>query len=358
MRNFYLKRKSIHSLDSSLIFRLFFVAFVGLTINACAFSAKVLDKQHFDKQHNQQDWAKYKEVRFDKPVLLRLKSHKDSKQLAQVYSQAVIKNSSIGGYPLVEDVIREKVMSFLVETQDVVEEEGVVGEEGVVETQGVVSQKDSPQPPVTQPPMAQSPAAQPLTAQPQVVQQRVRVIEKNGLDDLHDYGYPRMGEVFTFHYKPNGEVIKVEDFPKNSLFYVPSIYLPNYAAVKGDTWVLKKSWISQSTGVELELNLLTILKKFVRCRTGETCALLSFFGETIIPSLEGRRDSHFLGKLQGALLFSLERGLVMAVDSNSQEILQSGLNMVEVNSCLKSAMLSEKTNSLSKKVSCQVSAPK
>ncbi len=242
------------------------------------------------------------------PLFLHLKSVRGEVDRVFIYTEAINQHHINGRSP----VLKKNITSFLVE----------------IENLGVDTENH--------------------------LNQRVHVLNKEGESDLHDYAYPRLGEVFNYQYKRNGEVLQVENFPRDSLFYVPAISLPKGKKGKGDTWALQRSWWDSKNNVQLNLDMVTILESFLECGEGHICALLSIDGKVTIPSMVNSIESGFLGRLSGEILFSVEKGVVLVSNIKSEEALQIGDETIETHSCLKSVLISSKVaRGFKKSKSCE-----
>ena len=165
-----------------------------------------------------------------------------------------------------------------------------------------------------------------------VVTQKQTVRNKSGEDiNLHDMGFPEVGETIEMEYTSSGEVLSAGRFPKNSVFFVPQVSLPKDEVSIGDTWELETSWVNL-TGIEMHLNLISIFKRQVVCGD-QSCADIEFSGSVRIPGLKGFAKTSI--EIYGRVLFSIEMGAVVWQEIRNKEKLEFKNYVMAVESCLK-----------------------
>lgn len=168
---------------------------------------------------------------------------------------------------------------------------------------------------------------------------KLKTLNKEGPQDLHELGLPELGQEMLFKLSPNARVLEVEGQPLGSFFYIPPIPLPEAGAVKkGSTWVRRFQWVNQRAGIPLELEVVGILKDFVDCADQSPCALLEISGAVGVlgqPSVVARFESEF----QGEVLFSIKLGDVMwsLVKGREQMILPEEAS--DIKSCSSSELV-------------------
>ena len=246
----------------------------------------------FSKLKSGQEWEVWPEVSLSAPVTLQLKSSVGHRDQVSVYSLSEISERSKA--PKREEVFFELEQLGLGQT-----------------TEGLLSQQ-------------------------------VRVLKKKGKGNLHDFAYPELGETFVYQLKKNGEVKNIKGLPvgtrRNSVFYLPSVFLVEAPVIKGDTWKAQVSWWDGKNSIEFSVDALLILKKFVKCGESSTCALLEFEWQVTSPTVSWGDNSNFLGRVWGKMLFSLDRGLVLFAEARSEDVVQFGKTLVETRSCMRSVV--------------------
>jgi len=169
----------------------------------------------------------------------------------------------------------------------------------------------------------------------------VKVIKKDGPVELHDLAYPEPGEVLEMIIGPTAQVFKAGDYPEQSVFFIPPISIPYDLVKKGDTWEMEHDWVSDSSGLPLTLDLVSILKEFYSCGNSDTCAEIEISGEVFMA--KGTLQSGtFKSTMTGRLLFAVNAGMVVWADMRSQENLKGPESSVAVQSCLVSELESPK----------------
>ena len=166
----------------------------------------------------------------------------------------------------------------------------------------------------------------------------VKTIKKDGPVSLHDLGFPDKGESINFTFSPTGEVLKAGDFPKDSLFYIPSMPLPKHPVLKGDTWVMKHAWISSGNNLPLELEVVSILKRFFECGQAGMCAEVEISGNVEALAVK-KAGVDFNSEIHGQMVFSIDHGTLIWSDVKSKEELRTSEGRIQVSSCLGSKMI-------------------
>lgn len=174
--------------------------------------------------------------------------------------------------------------------------------------------------------------------------QAIRITKKDGTIDLHDFAMPELGESLELTTNTKGKVLKAGDWPTNSIFYVPAVSLPDVPVEVGDTWTMQATWLSLAEMVPYELDMVSILKGFVRCGTG-TCADIEVNGNV---GMQGalKQALVFRSEWRGRQLFSLEQGTVVWSRVNLEETLASDKVHRTVRSCLEAVLKEPRANSI------------
>jgi hypothetical protein len=165
--------------------------------------------------------------------------------------------------------------------------------------------------------------------------QNIETIQRDGPGSLHDLAFPEEGEVIPMEVTPQGNVMKAGRYPKDSLFYLPSIPLPDHPVKMNEDWVLKNNWKSETSGASLvvDLHLKAIGKK--TCGT-HTCVNVVVNGEVHFPALKSK--THYTHKITGRFLIDVEKGLVPWSEFGSEEQVQAAGAQALVHSKLRSEL--------------------
>lgn len=166
--------------------------------------------------------------------------------------------------------------------------------------------------------------------------QTITVTKKDGAIGLHDFAMPEMGERLELVTDSRGKILKAGDWPSNSIFYVSPISLPENAVEVGDTWTMQSSWLSLQDMVPYELDMVSILKGFVKCGD-DTCADIEVNGNV---SMQGalQKTLVFRSEWRGRLLFAVNAGTVTWSRVNSEELFAYDKVYRSVGSCLEAAL--------------------
>lgn len=167
---------------------------------------------------------------------------------------------------------------------------------------------------------------------------RTTTIDKDGTSALHDYAFPELHETIDFIYTKKAMVVSADPFPKESIFFLPPISLPDQPVQVGDTWTMNHAWISSSQGLPLSLDLVTIFKDLVSCGEFGKCADLEISGRIDIVNEKFQHAVSFDSHLWGRMLFSLDRGDVVWSEVRSHEVFKAQSTEVRVMSCMVSKM--------------------
>lgn len=162
---------------------------------------------------------------------------------------------------------------------------------------------------------------------------QLQTISKDGMMNLHDFAYPELEETLKLVIKNNGEVIIADEKPKDSVFYVPIISLPDGPIQVGETWTLKTQWIAAS-GLPLELEMVSTLENFYSCLEFpvDTCALIDVSGRVSIVGMDDKQIK-FQSQSRGKILFNVEKGLIERVKMFSRDKVVGIDKVVETVSC-------------------------
>lgn len=166
--------------------------------------------------------------------------------------------------------------------------------------------------------------------------QAITILKKDGTIGLHDFAMPELGERLELVTDSRGKILKAGDWPTNSIFYVSPISLPEGPVEVGDTWAMQASWLSLQDMVPYELDMISILKGFVKCGD-DTCADIEVNGNV---AMQGALQQAlvFRSEWRGRLLFALNAGTVAWSRMNSEELFAYDKVYRTVGSCLEAAL--------------------
>ncbi len=170
--------------------------------------------------------------------------------------------------------------------------------------------------------------------------QQITVVEKNGNADLHSMAYPELGETLDVVLSPTSRVLRSGSHPRDSIFYLPPIPLPEQPVAVGETWKNEWKWVSSSR-VPLRLEMVGILKGIYRCRRGDQsqCALIEVSGDVGLDTSDTTNLS-LKSQVSGYIYFSLASGGVIWSEIHNQESLVSmSGGRVDIDSCLESILV-------------------
>lgn len=173
-------------------------------------------------------------------------------------------------------------------------------------------------------------------ADPDRFTQAITVTKKDGTIGLHDFAMPEPGERLEITTDSRGKILKAGDWPSNSIFYVSPISLPEQPVEVGDTWTMQSTWLSLQDMVPYELDMVSILKGFVKCGN-DTCADIEVNGNV---AMQGALQQAlvFRSEWRGRLLFAVNAGTVTWSRVNSEEIFAYDKVYRTVGSCLEAAL--------------------
>lgn len=163
---------------------------------------------------------------------------------------------------------------------------------------------------------------------------RTTTVEKDGTSSLHDYAFPEPDETVDFVYTKKARVVSADPFPKESIFFLPPISLPEGPVKTGDTWTMRHAWISSNESLPLNLDLVTIFKDLIPCGEFGRCADLEVSGRIDVVNEKFQRAVTFDSRLWGRMLFSLDRGDVIWSEIRSHEVFKAANTEMRVTSCM------------------------
>jgi hypothetical protein len=168
------------------------------------------------------------------------------------------------------------------------------------------------------------------------LRQDTTTIKRDGPGSLHDLAYPELGEVLDLELTPTGKVLKAGKYPPGSLFYLPSIPLPDHAVKQNEDWFTSNTWKSEVSGAPLSVELHQKITGIKKC--GEhSCFNIVVTGEVHFPKLPSK--TKFSHLIRGRYLFDGESGLVPWSEFLSDEELQGGAARAVVHAKLRSELV-------------------
>lgn len=168
---------------------------------------------------------------------------------------------------------------------------------------------------------------------------RQSIASKDGTIDLHEYALPEIGEDLVTTLDSLGNIIKAGAYPKDSIYYIPTIVFPKEAVKPGDTWSSEFKWLTDQN-IPLVLKLLSIHKGYVRCGQQDLCADIELSAEVQMPTPIGATS--FASLWKGRLLFAISRGSIVWSILESHEAWNHDETHREVRSCLESLIVDPK----------------
>lgn len=168
----------------------------------------------------------------------------------------------------------------------------------------------------------------------------VRTLQKDGVVPLHDLAFPEVNEKVEYVVRTDSaQVLRASRYSPQSVFFIPTLPMPQKAVRPGDTWVMEHDWISSHDQVPLRLQVVAIFKDIVACGKN-WCADLELSGNVSFSGLvvTGRSGFHFVSRLWGRVLFDLDRGDVIWSEIRNYEDVGSAKERTLVHSCMVSEL--------------------
>jgi hypothetical protein len=162
-------------------------------------------------------------------------------------------------------------------------------------------------------------------------------VQRDGPGSLRDLAYPELGEVLQVELTPKGLVQRAGNYPKDSIFFLPSIPLPDHPVKEGEEWISRSDWRAPNAPVPLtvELKLKAVGKK----QCGEhVCINVLVKGKVDFPVLK-KMKTEFTHTITGRFLFDPEKGLVPWSEFASEERVQGKEVQAVVHSKLRSELV-------------------
>lgn len=163
---------------------------------------------------------------------------------------------------------------------------------------------------------------------------KLTTVQQDGAADLRDYAMPALDENIEMVIDDRTRVYSAGKYPPGSIFFVPTLSLPEHPVRPGDTWDMTAEWLTFQ-GVPLRMELVSVLKGIVPCG-GTQCADIEVSGDVKI--LNTGKDLRFRSDLNGRYLFSIDRGLVLWSLVRSEQEIVTAEDKVAVTNCLLSRL--------------------
>lgn len=166
----------------------------------------------------------------------------------------------------------------------------------------------------------------------------LKTIRSESNMELSDLAMPELNKEIKITMYPNAEVFEVEGKPKTSIYYVPPISLPLHKVKVGDTWTMKRIWLTAKTGVPIQIDMLTIFENLLHCGKEDMCADLEISGKISLPTADPEKIN-ILSDMRGRVLFSLKTGSVVWSSIRSEEEISVDGKTQVVKSCTNTALI-------------------
>ncbi len=180
----------------------------------------------------------------------------------------------------------------------------------------------------------------------------LKTLARKGNMDLNDLAVPELGEELRVTMYPNAEVVNVEGKAKTSIFYVPPISLPLHKVKVGDTWQLKRIWLTKETKIPVLINMTTEFKNYIRCGKNKMCADLELNGYINLPTADPDKIK-LESQIRGRILFAIDSGNILWSHVRSREVISASGSAQVIESCTKAALIAPVDEALfSEPISC------
>lgn len=171
------------------------------------------------------------------------------------------------------------------------------------------------------------------------VNNRIKVlsttVEQDGAAELRDFAMPALNEKLVMIIDDRTNVFSAGNYPKDSIFFVPSLSLPEKPVKPGDTWEMVSEWRTFQ-GVPLRMELVSVFKDVVPCGREQKCADIEVSGDVQILNTSG--EMRFRSELSGRYLFSINRGLVLWSLVRSDQEIATVNDRIAVTNCMLSRL--------------------
>lgn len=180
-----------------------------------------------------------------------------------------------------------------------------------------------------------------VSKDPRYIEVKQKTIEKSGPADLEQMAFPELNETLAFRYNPWGDVLKAGDKPPFSIFFVSPVPLPQRPIQVGDTWEYKGSWIDYNQGIEMNVNLIGVLRETISCYDNEICLNLEYSGNVELPE-KLQKAAKFKGKVLAKFILRPKNFSVLRSEIYNTEYLARDDFTMDIKSCIVSKIASSK----------------
>ncbi len=160
---------------------------------------------------------------------------------------------------------------------------------------------------------------------------QVKTLSKDGPIALASLGYPEPGEAIVYIVNRDSTIIKAGEFPKNSLYFIPQLPLPNRTLKTGETWNYEYTWISDESLSQLKIEVVLLLKDVFECGK-DSCITIEYSGNITQPK-NIKQKIPFKSQLKGLMKYNLTLAQVISNYQINEELLEIEGTRVEAKSC-------------------------
>jgi hypothetical protein len=139
------------------------------------------------------------------------------------------------------------------------------------------------------------------------ISQALKTTQKEGAMDLREFAMPEKDEKLDLILSGQGKVLRAGSFPPGSLYYVPTVSLPEAPVNVGDTWTMQAAWSPTGEDSVLRLDMLSILKGIWSCGA-DRCAEIEVSGG-VTAAVAGRPIPGYRNDWRGRLLLNVDAGV-------------------------------------------------
>lgn len=165
----------------------------------------------------------------------------------------------------------------------------------------------------------------------------LKTISKDGFIPLKDLGFPELNRKIPYMLDAKARVLRAGSYPPDSIYFIPSVILPDQKVQKGDTWDYVWDYRLIETGIPLRLKVTSILKRFMQCGL-RTCADIEVSG---LVELSAKVENlNYDSELAGRMLVDIEDGSILWQRIRSGESMQTEDGRVDIFSCIESKLKS------------------
>jgi hypothetical protein len=165
----------------------------------------------------------------------------------------------------------------------------------------------------------------------------LKTISKDGFIPLKDLGFPELNKKIPYMLDAKARVLRAGSYPPDSIYFIPSVILPDHKVQKGDTWDYEWDYRLIETGIPLRLKVTSILKRFLQCGL-RTCADIEVSG--LVELATRVENLNYDSELAGRMLVDVEDGSILWQRIRSGESMQTEDGRIDIFSCIESKLKS------------------